>query len=47
MRVNTSVNIAEKLAEVKDISLDKISEVTNRNASNLFKILLKSSGIKF
>ena len=33
------LNIAEKLAEVKGISLEEIAEITNKNANNLFKIL--------
>lgn len=32
-------NIAEKLAEIKGVSLEKIAEITNKNASNLFKII--------
>ena len=33
------LNIAEKLAEVKSVSLEEIAEITNKNAINLFKIL--------
>ena len=33
------VNIAKKLAEVKDVSLEEIAEITSGNANSLFKIL--------
>ena len=33
------LNIAEKLAEVKGVSLEEIAEITNKIANNLFKIL--------
>ena len=33
------VNIAERLAKVKDVSLEEIAEITSRNANVLFKIL--------
>ena len=33
------VNIAEKLAEVKNISVDKIAEITTKNAKQLFSII--------
>ena len=32
------VNIAQKLAEIKNISLEEVSEITTRNATDLFKI---------
>ena len=32
------VNIAEKLSEVKGISIEEIARITTENAHNLFKI---------
>ena len=32
------VNIAEKLAEIKGVSMEEISNITTKNAQNLFKI---------
>ena len=32
------VNIGEKLAEIKGISINEIGEITTKNARNLFKL---------
>ena len=32
------VNIAEKLAEIKGISINEVGELTTKNARNLFKL---------